>query len=119
MSWRLPLWVIAVLSLAACSDGGTGSDQSGASLTSSNPSVQSTSTPTTGQQVTAVAAAKMQVDFDRRMVYLPDQGWLSEDEFWNIYYNEPDKLPGEIDFDALVELGYREPPGVANGGGGS
>jgi len=61
----------------------------------------------------------MQVDLDRRMVYLPDQGWLNEDEFWNIYYNEPDKLPGDIDFDALLDLGYREPPGGTNGGGGS
>jgi hypothetical protein len=61
----------------------------------------------------------MQVDLERRLVYLPSEGWLNEDDFWDIYYNQPEKLPGTMDFDALGKLGYRELPPVTDPGGGA
>jgi len=46
------------------------------------------------------------VDLETRQVYVPDVGWLSEADFWVLYHEEPEKLPGDIDFEALRELGY-------------
>ena len=44
------------------------------------------------------------VDLENRRVFLPKQGWLDAAAFWDIYYNHPQDLPGEIDHEALEPL---------------
>jgi len=47
---------------------------------------------------------KLEIDLDRQRVMVPGEGWLSAQAFWEIYYAEPQKLPGDIDFAALREF---------------
>jgi len=47
---------------------------------------------------------KLEIDLDRQRVMVPGEGWLSARAFWEIYYTEPQKLPGDIDFAALREF---------------
>ncbi|MBL3534720.1 MAG: hypothetical protein JMN27_12900 [gamma proteobacterium endosymbiont of Lamellibrachia anaximandri] len=47
---------------------------------------------------------KFTVDTEGRRVFLPGKGWLSSSEFWDIYYNRPGELPGDIDHQALHSL---------------
>lgn len=47
---------------------------------------------------------KLEIDVEGQRVLLPGDGWISAPEFWDIYYNYPHKLPGEIDFAKLQQL---------------
>ncbi len=47
---------------------------------------------------------KFTVDAEGRRVFLPEKGWLSSAAFWDIYYNRPGELPGDIDHQALHSL---------------
>ena len=128
MKTRLIIISVVTASLVGCGGGGSGgSSEKGASA---SPSANSQSAAVTSVSTAVVAPAvdlgtdsPMQVDFETRQIFLPDTGWLSEDEFWNIYYNDPAKLPGNVDFEALQQLGYRENPtgepvpGDGSGGG--
>ena len=44
------------------------------------------------------------VDLKRKRVFFPDQGWLNAQEFWTIYYEQPEKLPADIDFELLEKF---------------
>ena len=44
------------------------------------------------------------VDMEGSRVFLPGKGWLEASEFWDIYYNRPQELPGNIDHQALQLL---------------
>ncbi len=44
------------------------------------------------------------VDVAGDRVFLPGKGWLKAAEFWEIYYNHPQELPGNIDHQALQLL---------------
>ncbi len=57
-------------------------------------------------QAAAPETAGFQVDLVGRRVYLPRWGWLAEEHFWEIYYNVPQDLPPDLDFEALRRLGY-------------
>ena len=45
------------------------------------------------------------------------EGWISVPEFWDIYYNNPQKLPGEIDFAKLDQLKNLPDPELSEGKG--
>ncbi len=47
---------------------------------------------------------KFTVDAEGRRVFLPEKGWLPSAAFWDIYYNRPEELPGDIDHQALHSL---------------
>lgn len=47
---------------------------------------------------------KLEIDLEGQRVLLPGDGWISAPEFWEIYYNQPQKLPGDIDFAKLQQL---------------
>ncbi len=47
---------------------------------------------------------KLEIDLEGQRVLLPGDGWISVPEFWDIYYNHPQKLPGDIDFAKLQQL---------------
>ena len=51
----------------------------------------------------------MAIDPASRRVYLPTTGWLDEQQFWNVYFNEPEKLSVDIDFLALQSMGFSRP----------
>lgn len=51
-----------------------------------------------------IAVEKLEIDLQGQRVLLPGDGWISAAEFWDIYYNHPQKLPGEIDFEMLQKL---------------
>lgn len=44
---------------------------------------------------------QFKIDAAANRVYLPKTGWISVDEFWEIYMNHPDKLPADFDHAAL------------------
>jgi hypothetical protein len=44
------------------------------------------------------------VDIAGQRVFFPEQGWLDGDAFLDIYYNRPEELPLDIDFQAVHEL---------------
>lgn len=37
-------------------------------------------------------------------IFVPGTGWFDAGEFWDMYFNEPAKLPAELDFGALAAL---------------
>jgi len=47
------------------------------------------------------SADSFKIDAAAKRVYLPETGWISVDEFWEIYMNQPDKLPADLDYTAL------------------
>jgi len=56
-----------------------------------------------------VEPASMIVDPESHRIFLPDEGWLTTEAFWDIYYHHPERLPGDIDFDAVNRLGPMPP----------
>ncbi|MHC5112628.1 MAG: hypothetical protein ACYTHJ_22455 [Planctomycetota bacterium] len=54
--------------------------------------------------VPIIAADKLEIDLERQRVLIPNEGWMSAADFWEIYYNEPQRLPGDIDFQKLLQL---------------
>ncbi len=85
----------------------------GGAPTATDPAMGGATAPTR-----EVTPSSMQVDLEGRRVFLPNEGWLTEDEFWRIYYEEPQRLPAGLDFEALKRLGYpTEPPTNAGGAG--
>jgi len=60
----------------------------------------------------------MRVDLEGRRVFLPNEGWLTADEFWRIYYEEPQRLPAGLDFEALIKLGYPSEAPASDGNAG-
>jgi len=134
MRFRGLLLITALLSLLACGGGGS-SDGSGSSLASQEvtPGVQrvpagaqqwppgaSTSSPApsaapAAEPVTdaAVEPASMIVDLESHRIFLPDEGWLTAEAFWDLYYNHADRLPEGIDFDAVDRLGPMPPAPAA------
>lgn len=128
MVWRLLFFAVAVSALVACSKGGTGSSADSSPLSPAHPAgsvspapagqqAASLSPPPTGSSPSVPDTVK--VDVKNRLIFVPNLGWLNEDQFWDIYYNEPQKLPGTIDLTELNKLGYREPQNGANSGANS
>ena len=50
------------------------------------------------------ATSSFQVDVEHNQVYLESTGWITAADFWEIYYNDPVKLPGDIDHEELAKL---------------
>jgi hypothetical protein len=48
--------------------------------------------------------ATFTVDASGQRVFLPGSGWKTVEEFWEIYYERPDLLPGDIDHQALMSI---------------
>lgn len=44
------------------------------------------------------------VDIEGKRVFFPEQGWMSAQDFWVIYYDQPEKLPADLDFERLESL---------------
>jgi hypothetical protein len=57
----------------------------------------------------SVESASMIVDTESRRIFLPNEGWLTAEAFWDIYYNHAERLPEGIDFDAVNRLGPTPP----------
>ena len=127
---RLLLALLLTLPLA-CGDGGdgaTGEDSTPASTPAIPPSPATTGTrgvttlpgatvaggqpggPATPARVTP---SSMQVDLEGRRVFLPHEGWLTAEEFWRIYFDEPQRLPGDLDFEAVNQLRPMSPAPTA------
>lgn len=47
------------------------------------------------------------VDTVARRVHLTGFGWVSEREFWRIYYRQSELLPADIDHGLLAQFGYK------------
>lgn len=54
--------------------------------------------------VSQIEVEKLEIDLAAKLVRLPGEGWISAQAFWEIYYNQPQKLPGEIDFELVQAL---------------
>ena len=67
--------------------------------------------------VQIIEVEKLEIDFEGRRVRLPGEGWISVPEFWDIYYNNPQKLQGEIDFAKLDQLKNLPDPELSEGNG--
>jgi len=134
MRFRGLLLITALLPVLACGGGGSadGSGSSfrgeeaapgarqvpagdtqlppGASMSSPAPSPAPAAETATEA---AVEPASMIVDVENRRIFLPDEGWLSAEAFWDFYYHHADRLPEDIDFDAVNRLGPMPPAPVA------
>ncbi|MDF1552330.1 MAG: hypothetical protein P1P84_04665 [Deferrisomatales bacterium] len=64
--------------------------------------------PSVAETTEESVAQVMQVDVVGRRVFLPAVGWVGEERFWDIYYNDSQLLPGDLDREGLVKLGYHE-----------
>jgi len=60
------------------------------------------SLPAAPEQIIEVKT--LEIDLQTQRVQLPGEDWISAPEFWEIYYNEPHRLPGDIDFAKLQQL---------------
>ena len=47
---------------------------------------------------------KLEIDLEKKQVHIPGEGWIEAKEFWDIYYNQPQRLPGDIDFERLQKF---------------
>jgi len=118
MSSKLFITSFFVLVLAGCGGGGGSGDQEASA--SNDESATTLAVQNSEQPSSEVAAVSpVVVDLENRLVFLPSLGWLSEDAFWDIYFNDPQKLPGNIDFDEIHKLGYREQSADAASGDNS
>lgn len=110
------LAAIAALSITGCGEDSPGPAQAPVSGDppglSSPPAVAPLPPPMPPLEAEEVppAAEPFAVDLERRMVRLPDRGWVSSEEFWDIYYHRPQELPGDLDHEALAALRAREAP---------
>jgi len=133
MRFRGLLLITALLPVLACGGGGS-SDGSGISSGSEAVTPGAQQVPAGDQQLppgtsmsspaprapaaeaateAAVEPASMIVDVENRRIFLPDEGWLSPEGFWDLYYHHADRLPGGIDFDAVNRLGPMPPAPAA------
>lgn len=51
-----------------------------------------------------LAPDKLSIDEAAGLVYVPDIGWMDVASFSTLYLNEPDRLPGEFDHQAVHAL---------------
>jgi len=74
------------------------------------PSIESTAVlepvtaPVANAPLPIKKVEKLEIDIDQLRVMVPGEGWLSARAFWDIYYTDPQKLPGDIDFALLQEF---------------
>ena len=47
------------------------------------------------------SSESFKVDQAAMRVYLPGSGWIASNEFWDIYMNNPEKLPSDLDHSLL------------------
>jgi hypothetical protein len=68
-----------------------------------------------------VKLEKLEIDLTTKRAFIPAEGWVSARTFWKIYFEQPEKLPGEIDFERLqqfekvTELQRKQALGLAEG----
>jgi len=60
--------------------------------------------PTTATPVPPSEPDTFSVDLENERVFMPGKGWLGAAEFWDMYYNRPQELPGDLDHGALQAL---------------
>lgn len=46
----------------------------------------------------------LEFDFEQRRVRFPGLGWISAEDFWAIYLNQPEKLPADLDHMMLEQF---------------
>jgi hypothetical protein len=68
-------------------------------------SIESTTALSVSSTVPVKPVEKLEIDLEAKLVMIPGDGWVSALSFWEIYYSEPQKLPGEMDFELLEEFG--------------
>ena len=51
-----------------------------------------------------VKVEKLEIDLTGKRAFIPAEGWVSARAFWQIYFDQPEKLPGEIDFELLQQF---------------
>jgi len=52
----------------------------------------------------SVTPQKLEIDLPGKRVLFPGIGWITVNKFWDIYYNNPQQLPAEIDYEILHQL---------------
>ena len=55
--------------------------------------------------------AGLTVDVEGCRVFLPRTGWVGVARFWDIYYREPEVLPGTFDHEALRDIALEDADG--------
>ena len=118
MSYKNLIMASVAILVVSCGGGGTGSTggSNGSTFTDTSSTftdakgAQETTPPTSISKSTAEPAVPdMIVNPETREVYLSTTGWLSEEAFWDIYYNDPTRLPSNLDWEALAQYKNPEP----------
>ena len=60
-------------------------------------------------EASAVKPSSVVIDLEARRILLPNEGWLSPDAFWDLYYHHPERVPEGIDFAAINQLAPMPP----------
>ena len=58
---------------------------------------------------TKIQIGELCIDLEARRILLPNEGWLSPDAFWDLYYHHPERVPEGIDFAAINQLAPMPP----------
>jgi len=68
------------------------------------PAPEPVTTPVVIAPVPLKKVEKLGIDLDAKRIMLPGDGWISAQAFWTVYYTDPQRLPGDIDFDLLRQF---------------
>jgi len=100
--------VVVATTIASCSDRETSNSaktNTDSKKTLAAPTMQPTTIANTLKEpIPPKKAEKLKIDLEKRQVFIPSNGWVSTEVFWEIYHNNPEKLPGDIDFNLLQQL---------------
>jgi len=53
---------------------------------------------------TAADPDRFRIDKENDRLYLPGSGWMSIDSFWELYLNQPERLPPDLDHRLLEPI---------------
>lgn len=101
-----------LFAFVGCGGGGDRGAPEAAKVSTTDPT--SASEQTVEQQTPQVVEpSSLIVDVETQRIFVPSEGWITADAFWDLYYTHPERLPGDIDFDAVNQLGPMPPaPGA-------
>ena len=113
ISRPLPLWLLIAMAsafLCACSP----SDESATTAASQekprvrnvpDPAMESPPETAVGKPVKIDRLpGEVALDETGERIFIPQMGWLPLHEFWELYQNQPERLPDDLDLEAVHEI---------------
>ncbi|MCX2980314.1 hypothetical protein EYC98_05450 [Halieaceae bacterium IMCC14734] len=105
--------VLAILLMVLSACDGAGTEDTAGVAAQDQPSIRNVPDPAMAPVVEpAIALAtkpdvlptQLTLDKNQQRIFVPDLGWLPLAEFWDIYENNPARLPPDFDYKAMHQL---------------